>query len=57
MNGPELFNSNSIICSINFSLACFFILNRKNWRGRDGLLFKVGIVYGYYGNHVIALSL
>ena len=40
-----------------FSSLFFFILTRKNWRGGDGLLFKVGIVYGYYNNHVIALSL
>ena len=46
---------NSIICAINISPSfCFDILFRKNWRDAGGLLFKVGIIDGYYCNHAIA---
>ena len=38
-------------------LFLFKIFSRKNWRGGDGLLFKVGIIDDFCCNHVIALNL
>ena len=55
---PGPFNSHSIICLINILPGYFFylfVLTRKNWRGGDGLLFKVGILHGYYSNQLIML--
>ena len=55
---PGPLNLISITCSINISRSLFvYVLSSKNRRGGGDLLFKVGIIHGFYCNHVIGLRL